>query len=90
VGFLNNTGLDSNFADRCRAMSTQRCFDTVSAENHRVIWDGEGSRTAFNGHRVKYDGWYTRTNNFMSSNWDGFRDDEAGLWQILFTVGTDR
>ena len=87
-GGIANQTVDTMFADRCKAAKSQRCLKVTSQPNHRVIVDGVGSATVFNGHVPIYDDWYTRYNTFMVGNWDGFHDEESDLWQILFGVGT--
>ncbi|KAK3612537.1 hypothetical protein CHS0354_024514 [Potamilus streckersoni] len=59
-----------------------------SVKNHRIIIDGPGSRTVFNGDKPMQDILYTRINNFVSANWDGIHDKETGLLGYSWTVGT--
>lgn len=37
-------------------------------KNHRIVVDGEGSETVFNGHTYKNDLKYTRANRYISGN----------------------
>ncbi|KAK3612515.1 hypothetical protein CHS0354_024486 [Potamilus streckersoni] len=59
-----------------------------SVKNHRIIIDGPGSRSVFNGDKPLQDILYTRINNFVSANWDGIHDKETGLRGYSWTVGT--
>jgi hypothetical protein len=89
TGPLNNTAHDDLLPDFCDAAPTQRCYDAQAAETHRVVIDGVGSATAFNGPDALYDRWYQRVNVFFASNWDGFHDPESSLYQILVAWGTE-
>jgi hypothetical protein len=35
-------------------------------KNHRIIVDGKGSETVYNGHEFKFDLMYTRANRYVS------------------------
>lgn len=37
-------------------------------KNHRIVIDGEGSETVYNGHTYKNDLTYTRANRYISGN----------------------
>lgn len=37
-------------------------------KNHRIVTDGEGSETVYNGHTYKNDLKYTRANRYISGN----------------------
>ena len=52
-----------------------RCIDDTPLPNHRVIVDGPGSRTVFNGHTPITDLEWTRDNNYVSGN---------HYWNILY------
>ncbi|VDI41391.1 Hypothetical predicted protein [Mytilus galloprovincialis] len=56
-------------------------------KNHRLIIDGSGSLTVFNGPDPMTDLRYTRANRYISANWDGFNDKESGLLGYTITVG---
>lgn len=86
-GLIANASSDAMYADRCQAAKSQRCLLVTSKPNHRIIVDGLGSATVFNGFQPIYDDWYTRYNTFLVGNWDGFHDEESDLYQILFGVG---
>jgi hypothetical protein len=89
TGLLNSTARDDTLPDFCDAAPTQRCFDTQASEGHRIIVDGTGSSTAFNGYDLLYDWWYQRINVFFASNWDGLHDPESSLHQVLVAWGTE-
>ncbi|XP_060596420.1 uncharacterized protein LOC132750448 [Ruditapes philippinarum] len=55
--------------------------------NHRVIIDGQGSKTVFNGDKQMLDLKYTRANNFIAGNWDGIMDNETDIRAYAFAVG---
>lgn len=40
-------------------------------KNHRVVVDGEGSETVYNGHEFKFDLKYTRANRYVSGQNNG-------------------
>lgn len=42
-----------------------------SRKNHRVIIDGQGSETVYNGHEFKTDLKYTRANRYISGKTQG-------------------
>ncbi|KAL3873866.1 hypothetical protein ACJMK2_036950, partial [Sinanodonta woodiana] len=66
-----------------------RCVGVHSSVlNHRIVIDGPGSRTVFNGDVMLTDLRYTRSNNFISANWDGIHDKETGLLGYSWAVGT--
>ncbi|XP_070574642.1 uncharacterized protein [Ptychodera flava] len=66
-----------------------RCIEETPLDNHRYIIDGPGSKTVFNGHEPLVDLLYTRANAYVSANWDGFHDDETGIFGYTWTVGTE-
>ncbi|KAK3094096.1 hypothetical protein FSP39_024081 [Pinctada imbricata] len=76
-------------ADGCHASYDQkgRCINVTPLPNHRVIEDGNESSTVFNGHRPLQDMRYTRSNHFASVNFDGFRDNETGIFRYMWAVG---
>ncbi|VDI57617.1 Hypothetical predicted protein [Mytilus galloprovincialis] len=63
--------------------------ENSAVKNHRVIQDGPESLAVFNGPIFMNDMMYTRANNYISANWDGFEDRESGLLFITITVGTE-
>ncbi|VDH98959.1 Hypothetical predicted protein [Mytilus galloprovincialis] len=63
--------------------------ENSAVKNHRVIQDGPGSLAVFNGPIFMNDMMYTRANNYISANWDGFKDRESDLLFITVTVGTE-
>ncbi|XP_076085507.1 uncharacterized protein LOC143056307 [Mytilus galloprovincialis] len=63
--------------------------ENSAIKNHRVIQDGPESLAVFNGPIFMNDMMYTRANNYISANWDGFEDRESGLLFITITVGTE-
>ncbi|XP_070573744.1 uncharacterized protein [Ptychodera flava] len=66
-----------------------RCVETTQLANYRVIVDGPGSATVFNGHTPYLDLLYTRANTFVSANWDGFHDYETGIYGYTWTIGSE-
>ncbi|XP_072033446.1 LOW QUALITY PROTEIN: uncharacterized protein [Amphiura filiformis] len=65
------------------------CIPDTPLQNHRIIVDGPGSGTVFNGHVDLTDLLYTRANNYLSANWDGFHDDETGILGYMWASGLD-
>ncbi|XP_053407458.1 uncharacterized protein LOC123547213 isoform X2 [Mercenaria mercenaria] len=88
-GTIKNARKDILQADKCTAAVTQQCIDVTWKDNHRIIIDGPGSGTVFNGHEPLFDELYTLTNHYVSANWKGFHDDESGLWGFTWAVGRD-
>ncbi|KAL5015119.1 hypothetical protein ScPMuIL_009389 [Solemya velum] len=65
-----------------------RCVGVHEAiHNHRVIIDGPGSMTVFHGLEPLVDLLYTRANRHVTANWDGFHDDETGIFGYSWAVG---
>ncbi|KAL5013969.1 hypothetical protein ScPMuIL_008239 [Solemya velum] len=60
-----------------------------TVHNHRVIIDGPGSMTVFNGPEPLVDLLYTRANRHIMANWDGFHDDETGIFGYSWAVGRE-
>ncbi|VDI54125.1 Hypothetical predicted protein [Mytilus galloprovincialis] len=56
-------------------------------QNHRLIVDGPGSQTVFNGPTPMFDLMFTRANTFISANWDGFIDRESGILGYTVLIG---
>ncbi|KAL4222206.1 hypothetical protein ACF0H5_018244 [Mactra antiquata] len=83
-----NIASETYRADKCEAAITQRCTDVTWKINHRIIVDGPGSGTVFNGHEPLYDELYTLTNHYIAANWKGFHDNESGIWGYTWAVGT--
>ncbi|XP_069118468.1 uncharacterized protein [Argopecten irradians] len=75
-------------ADRCGAAVTQRCIDVSDILNHRIIRDGENGGTVFNGHVPHIDLLYTLANHYLTVNFDGFHDNETGIWGYTWWAGT--
>ncbi|XP_046574117.1 uncharacterized protein LOC124282192 [Haliotis rubra] len=71
----------SDWEVKCRGVNSQ-------TENHRIIHDGTGSKTVFNGDEPLTDLLYTRANKYVSANWDGITDNETGILGYSLTVGT--
>ncbi|XP_064643636.1 uncharacterized protein LOC135497734 [Lineus longissimus] len=64
------------------------CVGVDSREkNSRVIIDGEGSKTMFNGGIPLRDLRFTRSNRYIAGNWDGFHDTESGIRGYTLAVG---
>ncbi|KAK3083736.1 hypothetical protein FSP39_002337 [Pinctada imbricata] len=76
-------------ADKCSASILQkdRCIDVTWQMNHRYIKDGKGARTVFNGHKPLEDQLYTISNHYTSVNFDGFHDEESGIFAYTWAVG---
>ncbi|KAL5014713.1 hypothetical protein ScPMuIL_008983 [Solemya velum] len=55
--------------------------------NHRLIIDGPGSMTVFHGLDPLVDLLYTRANRHVTANWDGFHDNETGIFGYSWAVG---
>ncbi|CAG2251012.1 unnamed protein product [Mytilus edulis] len=98
TGPINNSTIDYlEFVDcSTKIIPTDRpdflmwCRGENSAvKNHRVIQDGPESLAVFNGAIFMNDMLYTRANNYISANWDGFNDKQSGLLFISVTVGTE-
>ena len=56
-------------------------------QNNRLVVDGPGSQTVFNGPMPMSDLLYTRANRFISVNWDGIIDKETGIMGYTVYVG---
>ncbi|CAH1250560.1 FAT1 [Branchiostoma lanceolatum] len=76
--------LDGWEQDRCGRES-----DRTNLPQHRVIRDAEDGRTVFNGMRMTVGGYHTRANTFIAANWDGFHDDNTGLFGYSWAVGLE-
>ncbi|XP_078585864.1 uncharacterized protein LOC144867675 [Branchiostoma floridae x Branchiostoma japonicum] len=92
-GPLANTTFDETAAEVCEEFVPDewedRCVEQTPLPNHRAIVDGEGSRTVFNGNKPLQDLLYFRPNTYVTANWDGFHDNETGIFGYTWTVGTD-
>ncbi|CAH1802680.1 unnamed protein product [Owenia fusiformis] len=85
--------------DQCRDVTTDvyatRCIEPTPLDNHRIVVDGvsepEGPHSfcVFNGDKDMFDLRWTRDNKYCSANWDGFHDNETGIFGYLVSVGTD-
>ncbi|KAK3092476.1 hypothetical protein FSP39_003379 [Pinctada imbricata] len=89
AGFLGRFYTEEYRADGCYASYDQkeRCINVTPLKNHRIIKDGNESSTVFNGHRPLQDMQYTRSNHFASVNFDGFQDNETGIYRYMWAVG---
>ncbi|VDI79784.1 Hypothetical predicted protein [Mytilus galloprovincialis] len=56
-------------------------------QNHRLVVDGPGSQTVFNGPAPMNDLKFTRANRYISANWDGFIDRESGIMGYTVLIG---
>ncbi|XP_013400528.1 uncharacterized protein LOC106166497 [Lingula anatina] len=54
----------------------------------RLIIEGEGSTPVFNGPHAVRDTKYTLANHYLSANWDGFHDNETGIWGYTWAAGS--
>ncbi|XP_067658325.1 uncharacterized protein [Haliotis asinina] len=70
-----------DWAERCKGVNSE-------IKNHRLIMDGPGSMTLFNGEEPLTDLKYTRANNYVAANWDGITDVESGILGYSWSVGT--
>ncbi|XP_066298079.1 uncharacterized protein [Branchiostoma lanceolatum] len=91
-GPLSNISLDETNAEVCVEFVPDewegRCVEQTPLPNHRAIIDGEGSGTVFNGNKPLQDLRYFRPNTYVTANWDGFHDNETGIFGYTWTVGT--
>jgi hypothetical protein len=87
-GELGDVKYDVTVASQCRASFLQRCSEVTLWPNHRIVTDGEGGQTVFNGHEPFADLLYTRYNNFIACNFQGFHDDESGIYKYAWCGGT--
>ncbi|XP_078660674.1 uncharacterized protein LOC144905141 [Branchiostoma floridae x Branchiostoma belcheri] len=93
-GPIQNAHYDETVKEPCHELLPDkwenRCVDESNLPNHRYIIDGEGSSTVFNGHTPFVDVLYTRANKYVSANWDGFHDNETGIYGYTWSVGTEK
>ncbi|XP_078575736.1 uncharacterized protein LOC144861641 [Branchiostoma floridae x Branchiostoma japonicum] len=91
-GPLENVSQDVTSAELCEEFVPDewedRCVEQTPLPNHRAVTDGEGSRTVFNGNKPLEDLRYFRPNTYVTANWDGFHDNETGIFGYTWTVGT--
>ncbi|XP_071094116.1 uncharacterized protein [Haliotis cracherodii] len=87
-GPVGNTTKDETTFDGCSASILQRCKDLSKLPNHRKITDGSGGNTVFNGPKKGIDEKYTLSNNLIAGNWDGFYDNETGIYGYTWAAGT--
>ncbi|XP_033747032.1 uncharacterized protein LOC117332256 [Pecten maximus] len=87
TGHLGTAARIAMHASGCSAAVTQRCVEVTWRENHRMIVDDKDSETVFNGHKPLQDEIYTLNNHLASVNFDGFHDDESGIWGYTWMVG---
>ncbi|XP_061188852.1 uncharacterized protein LOC133197029 [Saccostrea echinata] len=87
TGSLGTNYSETFSADSCNASAAQRCVEVTWKKNHRQIIDGKGATTVFNGHTPLKDKMYTRSNHYISVNFDGFHDDESGIYQYTWAAG---
>nr|XP_006817093.1 PREDICTED: uncharacterized protein LOC100376421 [Saccoglossus kowalevskii] len=93
TGPIQNTVSDIKYNASCESFVPSKwhykCIEARMFENHRHVVDGPGSATVFNGQEPLVDLLYTRSNKFVTANWDGFHDDETGILGYTWAVGTD-
>ncbi|XP_078620549.1 uncharacterized protein LOC144887293 isoform X2 [Branchiostoma floridae x Branchiostoma japonicum] len=93
-GIIQNESFDNTTKEPCHELLPDewenRCIDEANLPNHRYIIDGDGSTTVFNGHTPFVDLLYTRANQYVSANWDGFHDNETGIFGYTWSAGTER
>lgn len=88
-GDVGNVTSDVLLAGGCSVSVIQRCVDHVSGTlNHRRIIDGPGSKTVLSGNRKGQDMLFTIENYHAAANWDGFKDEECGIYGYAWSVGT--
>ncbi|KAK3589126.1 hypothetical protein CHS0354_017092 [Potamilus streckersoni] len=75
-------------AKGCNASVIQRCEQVTWLPNHRKIIDGSDGTTIFNGHKPLQEVKYTISNHYISANWDGFHDEESGIYGFTWASGT--
>ncbi|CAH1794764.1 unnamed protein product [Owenia fusiformis] len=90
---------DETIHEKCEEYVTDifahRCIEPTTLNNHRVIVDGVSephgphSMCVFNGDEAMTDMRWTRDNKYCSANWDGFHDNETGIYGYLVSVGTE-
>ncbi|XP_070573761.1 uncharacterized protein [Ptychodera flava] len=92
-GHIENEAMDKVSYEHCVDYVPDewefRCVYTTQLKNHRFIIDGPGSKTVFNGHKPSFDLKYTRANRYISANWDGYHDDETGIYGYTWTIGSE-
>ncbi|XP_070573717.1 uncharacterized protein [Ptychodera flava] len=92
-GHIENGAMDEVSYEHCLDYVPDewefRCVDTTKLKNYRFIIDGPGSKTVFNGHTPSFDLKYTRANRYISANWDGYHDDETGIYGYTWTIGSE-
>ncbi|XP_033121447.1 uncharacterized protein LOC117120538 [Anneissia japonica] len=90
-GLIVNGQLDVTSHETCTLFTPEewesRCVEETFLPNHRIIIDGKGSMTAFNGHIPLFDERWTRANRYIASNWDGIHDDETGIFGYTWAIG---
>ncbi|XP_038050728.1 uncharacterized protein LOC119723897 [Patiria miniata] len=90
-GLIMNGTRDEVVREACVEFTPEewerRCIEDTPLDNHRYITDGSGSMTVFNGHEELVDMLYTRSNTFMAANWDGFHDNETGIYGYTWSIG---
>ncbi|XP_067685182.1 uncharacterized protein [Haliotis asinina] len=87
-GPVGNSTKDETTFDGCSASILQSCKELSKLPNHRKITDGTDGGTVFNGHKHLYDEKYTLSNNLIAGNWDGFHDNETGIYGYTWAAGT--
>nr|XP_006820036.1 PREDICTED: uncharacterized protein LOC102804939 [Saccoglossus kowalevskii] len=94
TGLIENEEYDAVHHETCtdyvHGKWQDRCIEETPLPNHRYIVDGPGSLTVFNGHTPLVDLMYTRVNTYVSANWDGFMDDETGIYGYTWSVGVSK
>eukprot|EP00118_Oscarella_pearsei_P018126 m.184105 g.184105 ORF g.184105 m.184105 type:complete len:5153 (+) comp39317_c0_seq2:47-15505(+) len=88
TALILNAKYNVTTADGCSASIKQKsCTEVTPWPNHRIIVDGKGSLAVFNGHVPFEDKLYTRYNNFISGNFRGFYDNDAGISAYTWSAG---
>ncbi|XP_072034301.1 uncharacterized protein [Amphiura filiformis] len=91
-GIIVNAASDQTIWEQCSKYTPEewqgRCVSDTPLPNHRTIIDGEGSQTVFNGHTPFKDLLFTKANEYISANWDGFHDNETGIFGYTWSVGS--
>ncbi|KAI6660257.1 hypothetical protein LOD99_10427 [Oopsacas minuta] len=89
-GIINNASMNVTRHDGCSAAFNQRCEPieyVTPLEYHRIIQDGPGSECIFNGPSIQNDMEYTRLNSFVSITFQGFHDDQSGIYAYAWYMG---
>ncbi|KAL3857351.1 hypothetical protein ACJMK2_012027 [Sinanodonta woodiana] len=88
-GNIGRPAQDVMEAIGCNASVIQRCEQVTWLPNHRKIIDGSDGTTIFNGHKPLQEVKFTISNHYISANWDGFHDEESGIYGFTWASGTN-